>query len=69
MTRNELIEAMNLGKDVRWSNNLYSCYLNTYPSGETEYLVTCSSNDYTIGIFHKDGIGMNIDPKECYIFE
>jgi hypothetical protein len=63
MTREELIQAMNTGLDVRWMNDGYICYLDT--SGE--YLKTFTPNDHTIGIFHKDGVGMNVDPKDCYI--
>ena len=68
MTIKELKKAMDDGEDVRWANDLYKCFLHQYKScGTYEYLVTCTSNDHTIGIFHRDGIGMNIDPKKCYI--
>jgi hypothetical protein len=63
MTREELVEAMNAGLPVRWKNDGYVCYLDT--SGQ--YLKTFTPNDHTIGIFHRDGIGMNVDPADCYI--
>jgi hypothetical protein len=34
-----------------------------------QYLKTFIYNDYTIGIFHRDGVGMNLDPSDCYIKE
>jgi hypothetical protein len=63
MKLEELVAAMDAGLDVRWMNDGYVCYLDT--SGK--YLKTFIHNDYTIGIFHRDGIGMNVDPKDCYI--
>ena len=63
MTREELVEAMNAGLPVRWKKDGYVCYLDT--SGQ--YLKTFTPNDHTIGIFHRDGIGMNVDPADCYI--
>jgi hypothetical protein len=65
MTRQELIDAMDAGKQVRWMNDGYICYRTEYG----EYLKTFTPNDYTIGIFHRDGVGMNVDPKDCYILE
>lgn len=63
MTRQQLIDAMDAGLDVRWHNDGYVCYLDT--SGQ--YLKTFTPNGYTIGIFHRDGAGMNITPSDCYI--
>jgi hypothetical protein len=34
-----------------------------------QYLKTFEPNGWTIGVFHRDGIGMNVDPKDCYIKE
>lgn len=65
MTRQELIDAMDAGKQVRWMNDSYICYRSKYG----EYLQTCTHNDSTIGIFHRDGVGMNVNPKDCYILE
>lgn len=63
MTRQELIDAMDAGKDVRWASDIYLCYRDSIG----QYLNTCTINDSTIGIFHRDGIGMNIDPADCYV--
>ena len=67
MTREELIKAMDDGKDVRWKNDAYKCYVNQ--SGK--YQVKCTLNDYIIGIFHSDEngfiVGSNIDLDSCYI--
>lgn len=63
MTKQELIDAMELGLPVKWKNDGYICY-----KGKCgEYLKTFIHNDHTIGIFHRDGVGMNIDPSDCYI--
>ena len=63
MTKEELIKAMANSKEVRWKNDAYLCYKDE----NGQYLLTYMFNDYTIGIFHRDGIGMNLDPKDCYI--
>lgn len=63
MDRKELIAAMDAGLPVRWKNDGYELYLDT--SGE--YLKTFTPNGHTIGIFHRDGIGMNVAPSDCYI--
>lgn len=65
MTRSELIAAMDTGKAVRWKNDGYELYLDT--SGQ--YLKTFTPNNHTIGVFHRDGVGMNVDPADCYIKE
>ena len=65
MTREELIDAMDSGLDVRWMNDGYKCYRDT--SGE--YLKTFTHNQHTIGIFHRDGIGMNVNPADCYLYK
>lgn len=65
MTRQELIDAMDKGLPVKCVNDGYDCYKDT--SGQ--YLKTFRHNGYTIGIFHKDNIGMNVDAEDCYISE
>lgn len=65
MTKKELIKAMDEGKTVHWHNKGYICYRTKCG----EYLKTFRPNSHTIGIFHKDGIGMNIYPKDCFIAE
>ena len=67
MTRQELIKAMDDGLEVRWKNDGYECYKDTFPSGNSEYRTTFIPNGYTIGIFHRDNIGMNLDPRDCYL--
>ena len=63
MTKEELIKAMDDSKEVRWKNDAYKCFKDKFG----RYLVKCTLNDYTIGIFHRNGIGMNLDPEDCYI--
>ena len=63
MNRAYLISLMDENRDVRWKSDIYKCYKDKLG----QYLLTCTVNDHTIGIFHKDGIGMNIDPKDCYV--
>ena len=65
MTRQELIDAMDAGLPVRWMNDGYHCYRDSVG----QYLKTFIHNDHTIGIFHRDGVGMNVDPADCYILE
>ena len=63
MTKGELIAAMDAGLPVRCGNDGYELYLDT--SGD--YLKTFTPNGYTIGVFHRDKIGMNVNPSDCYI--
>ena len=63
MTREELIGAIDNNKEVRWQNDNYKLYKDRIG----QYLITSQFNDYTVGIFHRVGDGMNVDPKECYI--
>lgn len=63
MTRSELIEAIDAGKEVYWKNEGYICYRDNLG----QYLLTYTPNSYTIGIFHLDNIGMNIDSSDCFI--
>lgn len=63
MTRQEFISAMDQGKVVHWHNKGYICYR----SESGEYLKTFTPNNHTIGIFHRDGVGMNITLEDCYI--
>ena len=65
MTREQLIKAIDEGKKVYDKNIGYECYKNECG----EYLVTYRPNGYTIGIFHQDGIGMNVRPEDCFIIE
>ncbi len=65
MTRQELIDAMDKGLPVRWMNDGYECYKDT--SGQ--YLKTFIHNGHTIGIFHRDNVGMNVNPEDCYILK
>ena len=63
MTREELIGAIDSNKEVRWQNDNYKLYKDRIG----QYLITSQFNDYTVGIFHRVGDGMNVDPKDCYI--
>jgi len=63
MTREELIGAIDNNKEVRWQNDNYKLYKDRIG----QYLITSQFNDYTVGIFHRVGDGMNVDPKDCYI--
>ena len=64
MTREELIVAIDSNKEVRWQNDNYKLYKSDITN---QYLVTSQFNDYTFGIFHRVGDGMNVDPNDCYI--
>ena len=64
MTREELIDAMDNNKEIRWQNDNYRLYKSDITN---KYLITSQFIVYTFCIFHRDGDGMNVDPKECYI--
>ena len=64
MTREELIDAMDNNKEIRWQNDNYRLYKSDITN---QYLITSQFNGYTFCIFHRVGDGMNVDPKECYI--
>lgn len=63
MTPSELIEAIDTGEKVYWKNESNICYKDNLG----KYLLTYRPNSYTIGIFHLDNIGMNIDPSDCFM--
>lgn len=63
MDRQELIKAMDEGKEIYWQSDNYKVYKDSIG----QYLVTSRFNGFTTGIFHKVGDGMNIDPADCYL--
>lgn len=66
MTLNEIKAAIDNGRDVRWKNDAYHVYRDTfYPSGE--YLITFEPNGHTIGLTHRDGVTLNGEPGDFYI--
>ena len=64
MTREALIGAIDSNKELRSQNYNYKLHKSDITN---QYLVTSQFNDWTFGIFHRVGDGMNVDPKDCYI--
>ena len=64
MTVHEIKKAVDEGKIVRWSNELYL----VHKVGES-YLITCTRNDYTIGLTWLDGVTLNGKEEDFYIEE
>ena len=65
MTLQEFVAAMDAGLPVHWHHEGYICY----KSECGEYLKTFIHNDHTIGIFHRDGVGINVTLEDCFIGE
>ena len=62
MKLEEIKQAINEGKTVKWSNSLY-----TVKKYGNEYNIICSDNGYCIGLTWKDGVTMNGQEKDFYI--
>ena len=62
MKLNEIKEAVDLGKTVCWSNQLYEVV-----KGKAGYFIHCTSNDYYIGLTHTDNITMNGEEEDFFI--
>lgn len=63
MTLDEIKKAVDRGKSVKWANKLYDVIKDSLG----QYLIICSSNQYTIGLTHTDGKTLNGRPSEFYI--
>ena len=64
MTLQEIKQAISEGKKVHWSNSLYIVH---FSGGE--YLITCTSNEHTIGLTWQDEITMNGKEEDFFIAE
>ena len=62
MKLEEIKQAINEGKTVKWSNSLY-----TVKKYGNEYNIICSGNGYCIGLTWMDGVTMNGQEKDFYI--
>ena len=63
MTLDEIKKAVDEGKTVKWANKLYDVIKDNIG----QYFIVCSSNQYTIGLTHTDGVTLNGRPSEFYI--
>ena len=63
MTLQEIKSAVDRGQSVKWGNKLYDVIKDSLG----QYLIICSSNQYTIGLTHTDGKTLNGRPSEFYI--
>lgn len=66
MTLPEIKQAIEEGKTVHWSNELYQVKKHTYKNGETDYLIACT-NGHSIGLTHMDEVTMNGKEEDFYI--
>lgn len=64
MTVDEIKKAVDEGKIVRWSSEIYL----VHKVGDS-YLITCELNDHTIGLTWLDGVTLNGKEEEFYIEE
>lgn len=63
MTLDEIKQAVQDGKTVHWSNELYDVICDR----NGEYLIRCKMNDNYIGLTWRDGVTMNGKPSEFYV--
>ena len=63
MTLQEIKQAIEQGKKVNWSNNLYE----VIKDKNNEYLIHCKGNGHCIGLTWRDGVTMNGNEKDFYI--
>lgn len=63
MTLQEIKDAIDSGKKVCWSNDMYDVIKDKLG----QYLIVCSSNQHTIGLTWADGVTMNGKEEDFYI--
>jgi hypothetical protein len=63
MTLQEIKSAVDRGQSVKWANQLYDVIKDSLG----QYLIICSSNQYTTGLTHTDGKTLNGRSSEFYI--
>ena len=64
MTVHEIKKAVDDGKKVHWSSNIYIVH-----KVGASYLITCTHNDHTIGLTWLDGVTLNGKEEDFYIEE
>ena len=62
MTLDEIKKAVDAGKKVKWASSIYDVV-----KSKLGYFIVCSSNQYTTGLTHTDGVTLNGRPSEFYI--
>ena len=65
MTLEQIKQAIDDGKTVHWSNDLYTVIKDRLG----QYLIICTSNDHCIGLTWKDGVTMNGQPEQFYVIK
>lgn len=63
MTLDEIKQAVQDGKTVHWSNDIYKVICDRHG----QYLIKCTVNDNCIGLTWRDGVTMNGKPSEFYV--
>ncbi len=66
MTLQEIKEAVRQGKQVKWASDIYDVRLHHYGNGEEQWLVTCKSNNRSIGLTWADGETLNGKEEQFY---
>lgn len=63
MTIDEIKSAVDAGNAVRWSSDIYRVHKDCI----NQYLITCTTNDSTIGLTNVDETRLNGEEEEFYI--
>jgi hypothetical protein len=62
---NEIKNAVRNGEKVYWASKNYEVILDS----KGQYLVVCTSNQYTIGLTRRDGVTLNGEESDFFIDE
>jgi hypothetical protein len=69
MTLVEIKTAVRAGKAVHWAHEGYRVCLHHFKDGREQWLITCTSNQSSIGLTWRDGMTMNGSPDQFFIAE
>ena len=65
MNVNEIKAAVNAGKNVCWAGDAYE--VKKYAGDD--WCIVCSINGYTVGLTWRDGVTLNGDENQFYIYD
>lgn len=65
-TIDEIKSAVRNGEKIYWKSDNYEVRWHRFPSGEEQWLVTCTLNDHSVGLTHADGVKSEYDPRDFY---
>jgi hypothetical protein len=63
MNLQEIKQAIEQGKNVKWTNDNY----NVIKDNKNQYLIICENNNHTIGLFWADEKTLNGKEEDFYI--